>query len=189
MRAVLLYRYLHENRYYYIAVLFVYIAALSCGAFCSRTVPVPELYSYTVWSLLLKTTLPIALIAVSGLFFAGCPLIFIAVCYSAYTIGFVTGQQFGVSFWLGIIYLFFCIIPLGLIYACCTVASGVTALRCNAARYIIRRKGLSRPMNNYEIRQYISRMLICIGADIIALILEYYVFAAAYVNVAKHICG
>ena len=37
-------------------------------------------------------------------------------------------------------------------------------------------------MTNYEIRQYIGKIMITFGADIVMILLEYYVFAAAYVN-------
>lgn len=189
MKTLFLYRYLRENRYYYMAVIFIYTASLSCGMFCSRAVLEPWIYSYTVWSLLIKSAIPVLAAGMGGLFFAGSLLIFAAVCYSAYISGFIIGVQFALSIWYGIIYVFICAIPLGIIYLCCVVFSAVTAFKCNAARYSIRRKGLARPMTSFEIRQYISKLLICLGINIIALILEYYVFAAAYVNLIKYLGG
>lgn len=183
MKAVLLYRYFYKSRYYYAAVLFFYIAALSCGISCAGALAdKAQIYSYTAWSLLLKTAVPLVAIGLGGLFFAGSVLIVSAVCYSAYTCGFIIGTQFAVSFWSGIAYVFFSALPLGIVYMCLTAFASVTALQCNAARYKIRRKGLQRPMTNYEIRQYIGKIMITFGADIVMILLEYYVFAAAYVN-------
>lgn len=185
MKTVLLYRYLYKSRYYYIAVLFIYIAALSCGISCAGAMAEKSIYSYTIWSILLKTTLPVVAIGLGGLFFAGNILIFAAVCYSAYTCGFIIGAQFAVSFLCGVTYIFFCAVPLDIVYMCCTLFTGVTAFQCNAARYAIRKKGLARPMTSYEIRIYSAKMMLALGVNVIEVILEYYVFAAAYVNLLK----
>ena len=82
-------------------------------------------------------------------------------------------------------YIFFCAVPLDIVYMCCTLFTGVTAFQCNAARYAIRKKGLARPMTSYEIRIYSAKMMLALGVNVIEVILEYYVFAAAYVNLLK----
>lgn len=185
MKFTLLVRYLYKNRYSYIATLFIYIAAFSCGISSSCAIykySEGSVLMFTLLKLLLWRLLPVVMVLLGGLFFAGSVIAVGAECYFAYKLGFAVGSQFMVSFFSGIAYAFLCGIPMNLIYLVLMTFAFVCALDCNIFRMAIRVKGLKRPMTMYEVRQYIGKALVVIGAVIIAVFLENYIFARGYVN-------
>lgn len=180
MTLVLLLRYLYQKRYSYIIALFVYIAALSCGIChaadffkCNKA----DIIVITIGKLFLIRFLPILIVLIGGLFFLGSFISLFAECFFAYKIGFVIASQFAFSFWCGIAYLLLCGIPMGIIYTLIMLFSSASAYDCNLSRFVIRKKGLKRPMTNYEIKQYLGKALVSVGVIICALLLENYVFA------------
>ncbi len=71
---------------------------------------------------------------------------------------------------------------MGIIYTLIMLFSSASAYDCNLSRFVIRKKGLKRPMTNYEIKQYLGKALVSVGVIICALLLENYVFAMGYIN-------
>ena len=183
MNGALLSRYLYKNRVYYIICVYIYIAAYTCGAFYGARVEVCLPDEVKLMSVLLDSVIPMAVISVGGLFFAGSLLACGGLCVIAYRMGVLLGASVAVSFGNVIAYLFFVGIPVGAVYFLCGVCALSSALECNVSRLEIRRKGLARPMNNAEIRGYFGRCLVLLGVCVIMTVLEYWVFLRAFVNI------
>ena len=182
LRGAIIARYLYGHRVHYAIVVYIYIAAFSCGVFVGGRNGTAEVLCNSMPLLLLRTLLPVVAIILGGLFFVGQLLAVWGECYCAYCIGRLIASAFGVSFFSGSAYLLFVGIPVGLIYFVCVCFAGVNALECNLSRLRIRAKGLKRRMTHEEIRIYIAKSMISIGVCLICNALEHLVFAKAYVN-------
>lgn len=180
MNRVFIARYLYKRRFYYLFTIYVYIAAYSCGIFtASKTLEVESL-AVSAFGSMLNCVVPVIVMSIGGLFFAGNIPVAAGLCFSAYRMGYRLSISFEVSFIGGSAYMFFVGIPVGILYFACGVFCAASAFECNISRFEIRKKGLARPMNNYEMQNYISKCCIALGAAILTCVLEYNVFMAAY---------
>lgn len=182
MNRIFVARYLYKRRFYYLFTVYVYIAAYSCGIFTAAKALEVEKLTLTVFGTMLNCCIPVALISFGGLFFAGNILVTAGLCCTAYRMGYGLCISFMQSFVSGCVYLFFVGLPVGILYFVCSIFSAASAFECNISRFEIRKKGLARPMNNYEMHNYISKCCIALGTAILACVLEYNVFMAAYVK-------
>ena len=183
MNGALLSRYLYKNRVYYIISVYIYIAAYASGVFYGARANVTLPSEVKLMSVLLDSVIPMVAISIGGLFFIGNLFSCCGLCVMAYRMGVLLGACVRVSFSDVIAYLFFVGIPVGVVYFLCGVGAFSSAMECNVSRLKIRRKGLARPMNQAEIRGYVGRGMVFVGASIIMAVLEYWVFYRAFVNI------
>lgn len=182
MNRIFVARYLYKRRFYYLFTVYVYIAAYSCGIFTAAKKFEIESMILTVFGSMLNCCIPVAVMCFGGLFFAGNIFVIAGLCCTAYRMGYRLCISFMLSFASGSAYLFFVGVPVGILYFVCGIFSAASAFECNISRFEIRKKGLARPMNNYEMNNYIAKCCIALGTAILTCVLEYNVFMAAYIK-------
>lgn len=182
MNRIFFARYLYKRRFYYLFAVYVYIAAYSCGIFTAAKNVEVENMTLNIWDSMLNCVIPVAIMSVGGLFFTGNISVVASLSYAAYRMGYRLCMSFIISFASGCAYLFFVGLPVGILYFICGVFSSASAFECNFSRFVIRKKGLARPMNNYEMNNYIAKCCIALGTAILTFVFEYNVFMAAYVK-------
>lgn len=182
MNKIVVARYLYKRRFYYLITIYAYIAAYSCGIFTAVKIPEVEIVTVNALNSMLNCLIPIAVISFGGLFFAGNIMVAVGLSYTAYRMGYRLSISFILSFMSGSAYMFFVGLPVGILYFACSVFSAASAFECNISRFEIRKKGLARPMNSYEMRSYVSKCCIAFGTAVLTCVLEHNVFMAAYVK-------
>lgn len=183
MRKIFVARYLYKKRFYYLFTIYVYVAAYFCGIFTASKVNTENIFDISVFSEIFSRFLPVFAMCVAGLFFVGNLFVLSGLCFSAYRLGYVLGESFALSLQSGMTYIFFVGLPIGTLFFLCDVFCAANAFECNISRFQIRKKGLARPMNDYEMHNYISKCIIALGCAVLGCILEYKVFMLAYINI------
>lgn len=176
-------RYLIENKYVYLFLLFCAIVGFFCGIFLASGIyeyQVPAEFQLTFWSCAAKFLIPLLITALCGLFFAGMIGIIGSVGWAAGNVGFLIAEQFCISVKNGLAFLFSYGIPVGLLIILGILGCAATAVECNLFRFTLRRKGLARPMSAKEKQDYFGKMLIFAGVFVILIIAERMLFYKFY---------
>ncbi len=183
MKRIFVARYLYKKRFYYLFTVYVYAAAYFCGIFTAGKAQTESICDVSVSAQIADRILPVFVMCIAGLFFAGNILILSGLCFSAYRLGYALGESFMLSMGSGVAYIFFVGLPVGVLFFLCDAFCAANAFECNISRLRIRKKGLARPMNEYEMKNYISRCMIALGCAVLGCVLEYNVFMSAYIKV------